>query len=208
MTINPKPSLLDVNDLSPNQLAKRKKIISAAGRVMVRDGIAACTARSVSAESGMSTSAMHYYFTDIDEILDLAFRGVMESFLDHIERAAEQHDNPVRALWAAANAYFARSSDSIRATGDHGEQHAPMIWFEFHAQSLRTGNIATVQELSDRGSDFFQKLLERCEIDSPQHKAETLYCALLGAAVRDSLSRRPTSEWVASLFAALALPLP
>lgn len=208
MTVNPKPSLLDPNDLSPNQLAKRKKIIQAAGRVMVRDGIAACTARSVTAESGMSTSAMHYYFSDTDEILDLAFRSVMEGFLDHIEAAASRHENPVRGLWAAANAYFERSSDSIRATGDHGEQHAPMIWFEFHAQSLRNGNITTVKELSDRGSSFFQELLERCGVDAPQQKSETLYCALLGAAVRDSLSRRPTSEWVASLFAALALPLP
>ena len=208
MTVNPKPSLLDPNDLSPNQMAKRKKIIQAAGRVMVRDGIAACTARSVTAESGMSTSAMHYYFSDTDEILDLAFRAVMEGFLDHIENAAAQHENPVRALWAAANAYFERSSDSIRATGGHGEQHAPMIWFEYHAQSLRTGNIDTVKQLSDRGSAFFHRLLDRCEIESPEQKAETLYCSLLGAAVRDSLSRRPTSEWVASLFASLSLPFP
>lgn len=208
MTINPKPSLLNPDDLSPNQLAKRKAIVQAAGRVMVREGIVATTARSVSAESGMSTSAMHYYFSDTDEILDLAFRAVMERFFVHIESAAARHENPVRALWAAANAYFERSSDSIRATGDHGEQHAPMIWFEFHAQSLRTGNIGTVQELSERGSTFFQNLIERCGIESPQQKAEALYCALLGAAVRDSLSRRPTSEWVASLFSALSLPLP
>ena len=208
MAINPKPSLLNPDDLSPNQLAKRKQIILAASRVMVREGVAACTARSVSAASGLSTSAIHYYFNDTDEILDQAFRSVMERFLTNIARAAEVHDNPVRALWAAAHAYFEWTSDSIRAIDEHGIRHAPMLWFEFQAQSLRSGNIATVQELSDRGASFFHELLARCGLESPQIRGETLYCALLGAAVRNSLAPRPTSEWVASLFSALSLPLP
>lgn len=208
MAMNPKPSLLGPERLSPNQNAKRTQIIQAASKVMVRDGIEACTARSVSAASGLSTSAIHYYFNDTEEILDQAFRAVMERFFLHIDRAAAGHENPVRALWAAAHAYFERTSGSIRATDDHGGRHAPMLWFEFQARSLRSGNIATVQELSARGASYFHELIARCEIDSPQIRGEALYCALLGAAIRDSLERRPTSEWVASLFSALSLPLP
>ena len=207
-TSTSKPSSLNPAELSPNQLAKRKHIIQAASRLMVQEGVLACTARAVSAASGVSTSAIHYYFKDTDQILDEAFRIVMGRFFVQVARAAEAHDNPVRALWAAAHSYFERTSDSIRATDAEGVRHAPMIWFEFQAHSLRTGDIATVQELSARGADFFQELVARCGIESPQVKAEALYSALLGAAIRDSLSPRPTSEWVASLFSALSLPLP
>jgi DNA-binding transcriptional regulator YbjK len=208
MTRSVRSTETDIRQFSPNQIVKREQIVQAASRIMVREGLAACTARSVSAGSGLSTSAIHYYFNDIDEILDEAFRAVMERFFVQLEQAAAAHDNPVRSLWAAASAYFERSSDSIMASDGRGVRHAPMLWFEFQAQSLRSGRTQTVTELSQRGSVFFQTLIEACDISPSTVKAETLYCSLLGAAIRNSLVRRPTPEWVASLFSALDLPLP
>ena len=209
MAVNPQPGLMKPNSWSPNQIAKRNKIVQAASRLMVREGVHACTARMISAECGFSTSSIHYYFKDIDEILDLAIRRVIGRFLRQVENEAALHDDPVQALWAAAHAYFERTSDSIRATDGSGFRHAPMVWFEFQARSLRTGDIQTARDLSSEATQLFVKWMSKIEaITDPVGRADALYCALLGGAIRDSLERQPAGQRVRQLFASLDLPIP
>ena len=173
MAVNPQPGLMKPNSWSPNQIAKRNKIVQAASRLMVREGVHACTARMISAECGFSTSSIHYYFKDIDEILDLAIRRVIGRFLRQVENEAALHDDPVQALWAAAHAYFERTSDSIRATDGSGFRHAPMVWFEFQARSLRTGDIQTARDLSSEATQLFVKWMSKIEaITDPVGRAD------------------------------------
>lgn len=208
MAVNPKPSLMKPKDWSPNQVAKRDRIVQAASRLMVRDGIHACTARTISAECGFSTSSIHYYFRDIDEILDLAIRRVIDRFLGEVQQAAAEYDDPIRALWAATYAYIERTSDSARAADEFGTRHAPMVWFEYQARSLRIGDISTAKELAARGAAYFVELVTHCDVEEAALKADSLYCALLGAGLRDSMARRPTSEWVREILLAHGLPIP
>jgi AcrR family transcriptional regulator len=195
-------------DWSPNQLDKRDRIVHAAAHIMAIEGVAACTARSVSAACSLSTSAIHYYFKDTDEIFDLAFRRVMDRFFFHIEHVSSLETDPVAALWAASCAYLRRGSEGTLEENDvTSPRRAPMLWFEFQAQSLRSGDLATVRELSSRGANFFGTLLQSVGVSNPE-KAEALYCALLGAAIRDSLFHQSTEDYVRSLLDALELPTP
>jgi DNA-binding transcriptional regulator YbjK len=57
---------------TPNQRDKQRQIIEAARRVLARDGLAGCTARAVARASPLTKSAMHYYFRDIDDVVDQA----------------------------------------------------------------------------------------------------------------------------------------
>lgn len=209
MVTYPKPSQMEPEDWSPNQLAKRDKIIEATMRLMTRDGIRGCTARSVASAGGVSTSALHYYFRDTEEIIDLAFRQLMGRFFSRVEGVAGSADTPVRALWGACCAYLEEGSIASRnVSAKSRARRAPMLWFEFHIESLRTGDLRTVQELSARGAQLFVGLVASTGHSKPHIAGEALYCALLGAAIRDTLFHRDTSEYVADILTSLSLPKP
>ncbi|TDE43421.1 TetR family transcriptional regulator [Nonomuraea mesophila] len=53
---------------------RRREVMSAAGRVIVRDGIDAATTRAIAKEAGYSNGVLAHYFADKDEILLSALR--------------------------------------------------------------------------------------------------------------------------------------
>jgi AcrR family transcriptional regulator len=205
MVANPIPSRRTTDDWSPNQLAKRDAIVQATARLMIREGVRACTSRAISATSEMSTSALHYYFRDTDEILDLAFRRIGERFFRRLEEVARSEPKPVDALWGAAAVYLERGSE-WHEDESKAERGAPMLWFEFQAESLRSGDLTTARELSAMGLTIFERLIKAAGIAPVAAAAQTLYSALLGAAIRDSLFHRPNYEVLAELSAMLGLP--
>lgn len=209
MATYPKPSQMEPEDWSPNQLAKRDKIILATTKLMSRDGIKGCTARSVASASDVSTSALHYYFRDTDEIVDLAFRQLMDRFFSKVETVANEAESPVCALWNACCAYLEEGNlASKNISPKSRSRRAPMLWFEFHIESLRTSDLRTVQELSARGAKLFTKLITDVGAEDPSVKGESLYCALLGAAIRDTLFHRDASDLATDLLHSLGLPRP
>ena len=57
-------------ELSPNQRRKRQQIVEAARRVLAEQGLAACSVRAIADASPLTKSAIHYYFADINELVD------------------------------------------------------------------------------------------------------------------------------------------
>ncbi|MEO3801209.1 TetR family transcriptional regulator C-terminal domain-containing protein [Nonomuraea sp. B1E8] len=53
---------------------RRREVMAAAGRVIVRDGIDAATTRAIAKEAGYSNGVLAHYFADKDEILLSALR--------------------------------------------------------------------------------------------------------------------------------------
>ncbi|MFB4267380.1 TetR/AcrR family transcriptional regulator [Nonomuraea sp. GTA35] len=53
---------------------RRREVLSAASRVIVRDGIDAATTRAIAKEAGYSNGVLAHYFADKDEILLSALR--------------------------------------------------------------------------------------------------------------------------------------
>ena len=154
--------------------------MAAAADVLRSEGVAACTARAIAEASPLTKSALHYYFDDTDEIVDLAFRRLMEQYLARIEKAAADADGPVAALWAATEAYLRFGAD--RPTG-----RAPMLWFEYRVASARRGDSRTVNELSDRAAAVFQRLVEATGVAGPTARGAALFAALGGSLARDQL---------------------
>lgn len=191
---------------TPNQQAKRVEIIDAAARVLSTAGLAGCTARALSEAAPLTTSALHYYFNSIDEIVDLAFRKLMVGFQERVHGAAASETDPVDALWAAANAYIRHGTEWQDPRRPPQRERAPMLWFEYQAASLRSGNLDTVREISSTGVAFFESLLEAIGVDDHPSVSSTLYSALLGSAIRDSLFHRDAPDLLGELSATLRIP--
>src|SRR5690348_7536488 len=92
--------------VSNNQRVKRAQIIDAAKEVLATQGLAACTARAVADASPLTKSAIHYYFHDIDEIVDEAMAGHVDAMLTNLRHVADQAE-PDERLWRVVEAYLA-----------------------------------------------------------------------------------------------------
>ena len=154
--------------------------MAAAAEVLRTKGVAACTARAIAEASPLTKSALHYYFEDTDEIVDLAFRRLMEQYLARIEKAAADADGPVAALWAATDAY-------LRFGADRPSGRVPMLWFEYRVASARRGDSRTANELSDRAEAVFVRLVEATGAPDAAARGATLFAALGGSLARDQL---------------------
>ncbi len=185
---------------SPNQEAKRQAIVAAAAEVLRTRGVAACTARAIAEASPLTKSAVHYYFDDTDEIVDAAFRLLMEQYLSRIEKAAADADGPTAALWAAATAYVRFGADR-RST-----RRAPMLWFEYRVVSARRGDSSTVNELSAQAEAVFLRLVEGTGVDHARARGTTLFAALGGSLARDQFLDDDPRELLDRLALTLGLP--
>ncbi len=185
---------------SPNHEARREELIRAATDVLRRGGVGACSARSIAGASPLTKSALHYYFDDVEQIVDIAFRRLMEEFLSRIEAAAAAEPDPVAALWAAAGTYLRLGSDR--------PPRVSMLWFEMQVAASRRGDVALMAELTDRALATFGRLVSAVDVAEPEAVASTLFSALVGSVVRNSMIARPTDDVLAELARACGLPAP
>ncbi len=67
---------------------RREEIADALWRVVRRDGFAAASVRTVSAEAGLSTGALRHYFSTQDELTAFAMGSLMERARARVEKAS------------------------------------------------------------------------------------------------------------------------
>lgn len=180
--------------------SKRDLIVAAATEVLRHQGVAACTVRTIAETSGLSKSAIHYYFEEVDQIVDLAFIRLMGQFIDRIEQAAAQARDPVEALWAAAAVYLRLGSDQP------GGDRAPMLAFDFHVASTRRGDTKPMDSLVARVLALFERLVAEAGGAHPKATADILLSALIGTVIRAPLDHREADEAVKLLATTLGLP--
>jgi AcrR family transcriptional regulator len=126
---------------------RREAIVDAALTVMLRQGMAATTARDVAAEMGTSSGLIHHYFASMDELHAAAF-----------ERAAVQGLEATRAALAAVPEQDAVSQVQVFfATYVRAEQDgAFQLWLDAWAEASRR---PVVREMSQRLNVAWQQLL-------------------------------------------------
>jgi AcrR family transcriptional regulator len=78
----PMPKIVDHDE-------RRREVLSAARRVIVRDGIDAATTRAIAKEAGYSNGVLAHYFADKDEILLSALRQSHQRIRDRLTRKVE-----------------------------------------------------------------------------------------------------------------------
>jgi AcrR family transcriptional regulator len=183
---------------TPAQAARRDEIVAAAAEVLRTQGVAACTARSIAAASPLTKSAIHYYFSDVDQIVDEAFRQLMEAYLERIERAATSAEAHVPAWWAAAHAYLSFGVDR----GDR----VPLLWFDYQVHRARTGGSTTSAELTDRTIALFVGLVAATGVDHPEDRAHALFAALVGTIVLASMHSIDVDRTLGELARSIGLP--
>lgn len=194
--------------LTPNQAARREALVVAAAEVMRRNGVAACTARAIEKAGPLTKSAVHYYFTDIDELVDEAFEWLIERGITRIEAAADQAPGPVGALWAAAGAYLSLGTDRAVGRPSRRADRVPLLWLEYRAASVRRGRTATSSRLERRLSEVFARLVGATGVDDAANRADLLYTGLVGAAVRACSAPLDHDVVLARLARACGLPQP
>jgi AcrR family transcriptional regulator len=171
--------------LSPNQLEKQRQIVEAAQLVLARDGLAGCTVRAIAEAGPLTKSAIHYYFADLDDLVDRAIAGHIRNFVTRIREAAAEHEDPRERFWAGVEAYL------------HIFQNTPgaaLLWFDYWIDASRKGRLESVAATQSECVGIFTELLAAIPVDHPEVRAGTLYSYLLGTIVQQTVQPRPLDE--------------
>lgn len=81
---------------------KRERLLDATEEIMLEDGYAAVSSRSVAAKVGINAPLVHYYFPTLDDLFVAVLRRRGET---NVARMAEAlaSDEPLRAWWRLAS---------------------------------------------------------------------------------------------------------
>lgn len=120
-------------------------IIDAALRVMLRQGIAATTARDVAAEMGSSSGLIHHYFASMDDLLAEAFDRTASRDLARTVVAVDASSDPIERLRLFFGSY-------TRAD----ENWAVQLWLDAWSEAARR---PALQQTSRRLNEEWQGLV-------------------------------------------------
>jgi AcrR family transcriptional regulator len=180
--------------LSPNQASKRQEIVEAAQRVLARDGLAGCSVRAVADSSPLTKSAIHYYFADMDQLIDAAMEAHLAAFVARLRQAAERETEPVERFWAAVRQYLEMFEEN---------QGAALLWFDYWISCTRKGRTDAVDRMNSDVLAVFAGLLDAVRVPDAAARAEAVFAALLGLVVLQSVKHRPFGEIRSQLGIAL-----
>jgi AcrR family transcriptional regulator len=81
---------------------KRRRILDATEEIMLKDGYAAVSSRSVATAVGIQAPLVHYYFPTLDDLFVAVLRRLAGRNVERMA-AALQSDEPLRAWWELAS---------------------------------------------------------------------------------------------------------
>lgn len=184
------------DDLTPNQLGKRRQIIEAARQVLATQGLAGCTAREIAAAGPLSKSAIHYYFADMDVLIDLAMAEHVAAFEAQIRAAGDAAGDGTAdtRFWATVDAYRATFRD---------RPGVACLWFEYWIDASRKKRTEAISQMHDRVAGLFAELLRAAGASSPTERGRAVLVYLTGAIVDQTVAPR-TEQRIRADIAALA----
>ncbi|WP_328604946.1 TetR family transcriptional regulator [Amycolatopsis sp. NBC_00345] len=169
-------------ELSPNQLQKQEQIVEAARVVLARDGLAGCTVRAIADAGPLTKSAVHYYFADIDVLIDRAMAAHINTFAAGLRTVAEKHDDPRERLFAVTEAYLAEFAE---------RPNSAFLWFEYWIAAGRAQHPQAIDAMLTSITELLTELLSPLDVDDPRARARALLSYLLGAVVQQRVRPRP-----------------
>jgi DNA-binding transcriptional regulator YbjK len=169
-------------ELSPNQLQKQQQIVDAAAEVLARDGLAGCTVRAIAEAGPLTKSAIHYYFADIDVLIDRAMAAHINAFGASLREVAARHEDDNDRLFAVLEAYL----DAFSA-----QPNAAFLWFEYWIAAGRAQHPQAIDAMLTTITELLAELLGPLDVDDPRDRARALLSYLLGAIVQQRVRPRP-----------------
>jgi TetR/AcrR family transcriptional regulator, transcriptional repressor of bet genes len=164
---------------------RREELAAAVWRLASRDGLDAVTIRSVSAEAGWSTGALHHYFSDKEELLLFAFKTVADRVGRRVATARAESAGPLE---------LARALLAIGLPLDEERRDETRLWFAFLGLALTRPPLARAQRLAYEAwrrivADALRDAREQGEIDEDvdvEREAAALVALVDGLAVQAS----------------------
>ncbi|MEV1167671.1 TetR family transcriptional regulator C-terminal domain-containing protein [Nonomuraea sp. NPDC049784] len=180
-----------------NRRAKQEQIIEAAKDVLAREGVAACTARAVADASPLTKSAIHYYFNDINEIVDRAVFAHVDTMLDDLRRVAGETDDPYGRLLRVVDVYLATFAD---------KPHAAFLWFEYWINAGRRDSLDVADRMLGQVHALLRDLVAELAPEDPDRATHALVSWLLGTIVQQHLRPKPAEALHDEIALILAAP--
>jgi AcrR family transcriptional regulator len=120
---------------------RREELAAAVWRLASRDGLEAVTIRSVAAEAGWSTGALHHYFSDKEELLLFAFGTIADRIGRRVAAAHEVATDPLG---------LARELLAVGLPLDAERRAETRVWFAFLGLALTRPVLARAQRAAYR----------------------------------------------------------
>ena len=77
----------------------RARILDVTEQIMLADGYASVSSRSVAKEVGVTPALVHYYFGTLDDLFRAVLRRRVDQQLERQARVLSSTDRPLHALW-------------------------------------------------------------------------------------------------------------
>lgn len=181
---------------TPNQQHKQQQIIEAAGELLASEGLAGCSVRAVADAGPLTKSAVHYYFRDVQEIVDRAMGAHLDGLAQTLRELADAEADPGVRLWRVIDAYLQTFAD---------KPHAALLWFEYWIALSRRDATGPVREDLNKLRALFGDLLAAADHPAPDAAADTILSWLLGTVVQQSIAPEPAQVRRDNLERLLAL---
>jgi AcrR family transcriptional regulator len=153
----------------PRAAAKRELLLDAAEKVMVEQGYAGVTSRSIGNTAGVPAPLVHYYFPTLDDLFIAMLRRGLERSKERF-LAAVRSPEPLRAIW---DMQLDRRSTSVTVE---------LVALSNHRPTVREALAAMSREFQQLQIDELTDLFDRYGIDTEQFPAELAVLAIGGIA--------------------------
>jgi TetR/AcrR family transcriptional repressor of bet genes len=172
---------------------RREELAAAVWRLAARDGLEAVTIRSVAAEAGWSTGALHHYFSDKEELLLFAFQTVADRVGRRVAAARETAAGPLELV---------RELLAIGLPLDPERRAETRVWFAFLGLALTRPVLARAQRAAYRHwrrlvADALREAQERGEVQDRvdvEREAAGLVALVDGLAVQATFEPRARTQ--------------
>jgi AcrR family transcriptional regulator len=162
--------------------------------VLAEQGVAGCTVREVAAAGPLTKSSIHYYFADMDVLVDLAMSEHVAAFEAQLRAAGAATPDPLAAFWTTIEAYLATFRD---------RPNVAHLWFEYWIDAVRKGRLDAVTRLHEQITDVLTERLRALDVPSPDDRGRAVFVYLVGAIIDEPVSTE-THERIRRDIAALA----
>lgn len=168
---------------SSSQRDKRDQILSAAVDVLLREGVQGCTARAIATAAGVSNGAVHYYFHDVEEIVDLAMLHATEGWIAWLRTAGSADPTgaptPSARFWQVVHACLAPFAG--------GDRTLMPLWLEYWASRTRAGRLEPLRTVEGRLVAFVAELAAGAGIDEADERAVAVTAYLFGTGMQEAV---------------------
>ncbi|MFZ0718062.1 TetR/AcrR family transcriptional regulator [Mycobacterium sp.] len=177
--------------LTPNQLAKRQQLVTAAQTVLRRDGVNGCTSRAIARESGVNNGLVHYYFETVEAIVDAAMWQLVDEIVGRIRMAADRCDDPAERFWSVVEAHL----DAFESPDGQ-----TVLWMDYWVDAVRAGRTDIIGHIDDMVIKVLTEALTAANAPEPRTRARAICAYVTGAAIRRRIRRQTQSELRAEIL--------